>query len=136
MFSVRPALRRTLHTLYGTRPSSTLASWRASAPTLTIHETDWVSLSRIRGLVSTLELPPDGLADAWSTGYLVVLPTTPHSPPPLTLPTQSAPTARVLAAPVPTNFYAALRVEHGWDGARGRVPSAWRTGEDVGRGRV
>ncbi|KAL8291588.1 hypothetical protein RQP46_002566 [Phenoliferia psychrophenolica] len=55
------------------RPHSTesLASWRSSITSQSFTEEDTISLSRIRGLISTIELAPDGPATAWSTGALL-----------------------------------------------------------------
>lgn len=49
-------------------PSSTLAHWLKELPRSTIRQQDHVALSHVQGLVSTLELPEDGLAENWRQG--------------------------------------------------------------------
>lgn len=49
-------------------PSSALAHWLEGLPRSTIRQQDHVALTQVQGLVSTLELPEDGLAENWKHG--------------------------------------------------------------------
>jgi hypothetical protein len=61
------ALLRSMATKNVTSATSPeLTAWLQAAPTVKVVEHDTISLSRIRGLVSTIQT--DGLAHEWTTG--------------------------------------------------------------------
>lgn len=63
-------LQRAVHltTRHLARPSSTLAAWREACKTKRTVERDTVELSRVRGLISTIELGKDPPAAEWEKG--------------------------------------------------------------------
>ncbi|SCV69596.1 BQ2448_2616 [Microbotryum intermedium] len=63
-----PGLTRQLSTATSTSSASTvLQRWIDSAPSNVLHLEDHVTLSRVQSLVSTIEVPQDGLASQWSS---------------------------------------------------------------------
>ncbi|KDE08184.1 hypothetical protein MVLG_01663 [Microbotryum lychnidis-dioicae p1A1 Lamole] len=62
----RPALTRQLSTATSSN-STVLQQWINSAPSNVLYLEDHVTLSRVRSLVSTIEVSQDGLASVWST---------------------------------------------------------------------